>query len=122
MSFFFLLFRHLYMLVCSTHLFPPLHGKHHEFFQKIVLVFFPSEISDSPQSWGFGQGHQRRRFSSWGRALVLRIHPSVGLCSTDTLYSLGAHQKPISVNSNNSISDGLLALTRLADSMGSQRE
>lgn len=56
----------------------------------------------------------RQRLTQW-------IHPTVCLCSTDTVESLDSVGSAVPVKSNNSISDGLLALTRRAGSTGGRR-
>lgn len=48
------------------------------------------------------------------------LSPTVCLCSTDTLWSLDSVGSAVSVKSNNSVSDGLHALTPRAASTGSR--
>lgn len=48
------------------------------------------------------------------RCLAQSIHPALCLCSTDTPRSLDSVGGSVPVKSNNSVSDGLLASTRLS--------
>lgn len=50
------------------------------------------------------------------------VNLSHSLCSTDTVKSLDSVGSLVPVKLNNSISDGLLALTQRAGSMGGQRD